>query len=1233
MKMDGRKKDADAVRVFLHLPALGFTVPSHFSPLIPFMRLFLVLLGLICSSASGWAVDVKDWNPIGRVDPKIGKDSVTIQDGFLAGKESWGDCELSFRARAPEDVGQVQIWAGLRGRDRDSRYIFGLRGGDNNDVYLARYAPDGDDKFLGVAPLDFKPAPGTWYKLRAVVRGNRFLVYVNDETLPRINVVDDAPLWKEGGVSLGGGWLPVEFRDVAVREVPATEAVETQVRQAPGIDRQARRLEERAAYRPLKIERLEPGRTEISLNGKWLFEPDQELTNGPQPLASDYDDTGWHVMDVPDFWTPCLSWLYGETGFKLGDGVASSKGISDHLFEAEQKRLDGYTFDWKKTKSAWYRHYVELPADMAGRQVQLHFDAVAKVSEVWVNGQSVGSHTGMFGELACDITKAVRPGKNVIAVHVVGIPEKHGDNKVVGVAVTVEVTSAMLNSLPHGMFKDDASGIWQPVKLVVTAPVAVNDIYIRPKVDGADFDIEVRNGGTETNKVQVGYVIKSAGDGAVLDASTRDEDLTVPPGGVQTLTLSTPKLSPRLWTPASPNLYHLEVKVSANGHPVDLLSTPFGFRTFVTDKARFLLNGKPFWLLGANHFPSALRPNDAELAHKFIELAREGNVRVTRSHTVPMTETWLQAADELGMGVSFEGTWPWLMLNGPPPDPKLLKVWKDEFAALVRKYRNHPSVLIWTVNNEMKFPIFDKDDPALLKKKWAIVDDMIKTIRRIDPTRPIVADSSYTRKGVGKEYEDFIKPNGIDDGDIDDCHAYFGWYEPSFFHFFKGEFGTRAWPDRPLISQEMSTGYPRSDDGHPTRAYLFNHHTPQALSGDEAYENRDPALFLRQQNFMTKELAETFRRADRNDCAGILHFAYLSWFKDVWNAKTIAPLATYHGMQKALQPVLVSAELYGRHFYAGTTVQRRICLANDANDFQDLPAGQVTWEIQHEGKALAQGSLASPAVAYYSNQWLNVAFKFPDLLPAPRINAQLVLKLEAGGKVVSQNSYDMVVATPEWARGGLSASGKKMLVFDPAHQSDKALEGLGVINLTSLEELKDGGTETLVLGDAAKTLANAQAAARVKAFVESGGQLLLLNPGAQLPLFLPDQISGYRATKSGEVATMHIAESNVFAGLEPLDMAWFELGSPKLPLACRGVYTINRTRPEVEALADHCDIHAYLKKKSDIIALTGSPLVRIRLGKGTILASEMALDAAPNDPIARRLVFNLVGSLQEQKLP
>jgi beta-galactosidase len=1165
------------------------------------------------------------WKPVGRITAQATADSLTLQDGFLVNDKSWGDCDFAFRARAPEGVAQVQIWAGIRGRDRDSRYIFGLRGGNNNDVYLARYAPDGNDKFLGIAPLDFKPVQGTWYSLRAVARGSRIQIYVNDEKVPRINVVDDAPLWKEGAVSLGGGWLPVEFRDITIKEAAYTDPEVTQVWQPADFDREAKRAEDRAAYQPFTIDKLAPDRTEFSLDGKWLFLPDQELSAGTQPLAPDFDDSKWHVMDVPAFWTPGLSWLYGETGFKL-DGISASKGICDQLYETEQKRLNGYTFDWKHTKSAWYRNYIECPATIAGRHVELDFDAIAKISEVWVNGTKVGMHTGMFGELKCDLTETVHAGKNVIAVHVVGVPEMHNDNKVVGVAVTVEVTSAMLNSLPHGMFQDGTSGIWQPVKLVVTAPLAMNDLYIRPRLDGADFDVELRNGDTKPQAAEIGYVIRCAQDDSVLDASAQDVSAQVAAGEKQTVTISTPKLAPKLWSPEFPHLYRLEIQVKSGGTVVDKTSTEFGFRTFVVDKGHFLLNGKPYWLRGGDHFPSSLRPNDETLAKKFIALAREGNVRVTRSHTVPMTETWLKAADELGMGVSYEGTWPWLMLKGEPPDESLLKVWKEEFTSLIHKYRNHPSIMMWTVNNEMKFAYFDKNDPVLLSKKWTIVSDMIKTMRLTDPTRPVVADSSYVRKDVQKEYETFIKPNAFDDGDVDDIHAYFGWYNESFFHFFKGELGAHSWPDRPLISQEMSTGYSRNDDGHPVRAYLFLHHTPQALIGSEAYENRDPAYFLTRQAFMTKELVETFRRADRDDCAGMIHFAYVSWFQDVWNSDLIKPFPAYYDLQKALQPILVSAELYGRHFYAGATAQRRVCVVNDADDFSDLPAGNLTWEIQADGKTLSQGTMPTPATPYYSNQWMKVDFKMPESLPSPRVDAQLVLKLEAGGRTVSQNSYDITVATSEWAMNRLA---NKVALYDPAHKADEVTAGLPVAPLSSLDELNAGTSGVLIVGDAAAALEDSASAAKLKAFAQAGGKILLLDAGKQLPLQFSDQVTGYHETKSGEVATMHVPESPVFDGLEPLDMSWFELGPDQLPKACHGVYNIDRSKDDVVAVAEHLDIHAYLKKPADILPLSGSPLVEIRLGQGRILASEMELKAAPNDPIARRLLVNMIQSLQK----
>src|SRR5882757_10820408 len=113
------------------------------------------------------------WKSYGRIVLQHLQNSVIVQDGFTIEQRNYGDGDFSFDGRAPQGASEVQIWSGIKCRDRDSRYVFALRGGNNDDLYLARYGADGAAKFLGIAPLDFHPVPGDWYTLRAVTRGNR----------------------------------------------------------------------------------------------------------------------------------------------------------------------------------------------------------------------------------------------------------------------------------------------------------------------------------------------------------------------------------------------------------------------------------------------------------------------------------------------------------------------------------------------------------------------------------------------------------------------------------------------------------------------------------------------------------------------------------------------------------------------------------------------------------------------------------------------------------------------------------------------------------------------------------------------------------------------------------------------------------------------------------------------------------------------------------------------------
>lgn len=1191
------------------------------------LRLAAVSLMTLCASASAEDLRVPGttgvWVTLGRAAVASGANTVTIANGTLANLTPAGDCELSFRGRMPKDSERVQIWGAMRVKDSECRYAVGLRGLPEPQLSIARYAPDGDAKFLGFAPLDPAPVAGQWYTLRLVTCGNRFLVFLDDEALPRLNVEDKAPVWSDGGVGIGGGWLPTEFNDVKITpltgaKLAAIKAMGDKAWAKPAVDKAALRARQRAAYRPATITTLPAIRGELPLDGPWLFMPDQDLA-GPTPIAADLDDQGWHTIAVPGFWTPTLGWLHGESGLPDLKGLSASKGPSDLLMTEESDRVEAQTFDWRKTRTGWYRHHLELPADLAGRRLELSFEAIARIADVWVNGTRVGRNVGMFRELLCDISKAAKPGRNVVVVRVAGILDRNArkldDDKVEAVAVTVNVTGAMLNSLPHGMTDNSSGGIWQPVKLVVTNPARVASLFIQPQLDSAAVAVELANADAQARTVELAWTIRDATSQAPLTGG-QPVAVTIPATGTATAQLQTAKVQPKLWTPQEPNLYLLELTVSAGGKVLDRHQTRFGFRTFAAQDGRFLLNGKPYWLRGGNHLPATIRPNDTALARRFITLARAGNVMVTRTHALPFSRAWLDLTDELGMGVSYEGTWPWLMIKGEPPAAELLAVWKDEFASLLRKCRNHPSLLFWTVNNEMNFASFDRADLDLLKRKWTVLDDMIRAMRRIDPTRPISAYSGYVRHEAKISLEKVVTPNRYDDGDLDDVHTYNGWYNPSCFHFFKGEFGRHASPGRPLISQEISTGYPRNDDW-PSRSYQFPRQVPQALVGQHAFEQNDPLIFMTRQSMLTKELTEIIRRTNRNECAGLMPFAYLTWFTDVWKADRIRPKLTYHAIATALQPVLVSAELTGRHVFAGTTATRRVCLINDAEDAKDLAAGRLAWELRHGATVLAQGAQDTPPVAYYANQWIDVAFAFPATLPLPRVDAQLALTYTVGGTVVSRNSYDWVVATRAWSD---RARGRTLQVFDPGKVLGDLLAGH---NIMPVGGALDPG-RPLVVADLDGFIKAVGGVAKLVSFVTAGGRVLLVQPGKALAAHFPDQIKGHRAVK-GEIVSLAIPESPLFAGIAPLDLAWFEQGPGNLPQACTGTWQIARDRSDVTAPAHQCDFHPDVKNKEDFYKKAGAPLVEIRLGKGLVIASAMLFPAA--DPVAVRLAGNVLEHL------
>lgn len=1170
-----------------------------------------------------------NYDKIGRGNCKIDHSVLITKNAYLCfGENNWSNYEIKFDGRVPETEKQVQLCAGFRAANRDDRYILMLKGGIEKSLYLARLGYMGSDDFLALRQLDFQPIPGKWYNFRIQLAGNRIRVFLNNEALPRIDVVDKSSnLAPAGKVTLGGSWITNEFDNLTINSINPADILNLPVKEytRPEINKEAKRIAERNVYKPLVISKINNIRTEISLNGKWLFAPGYEIDNEDKATLPSENDNNWHVMTVPNFWNPIRVWLYGE---RYNSG---GKGVADNYYQKETDRCEAYTFDYKKTNVGWYRQWITLPENIKAKNLQLSFDAVSKVGEVWINGKMAGRHVGMFGDFQIDATGLLHPGKNLVTVKVIRdyVKDIKDADKVIGVAVTVDVTEKMVKDLAHGFLNEDPAGIWQPVSLIITDPVRIEDVFIKPNLTGADFEVTVKNHGQKTADFSVATAINGIKVKDALYKSTSLTGLMLKAGEEKTFTYTINNLKPRLWSPDHPNLYDFNFSLQAaeGKNELDAKSIRSGFRTFKTVGDYFYLNGKRYWLRGGNQTAMPLAPNDTALADKFSKLMKAGNIMVTRTHTVPYTETWMNASDENGIGVSYEGTWPWLFLESSMPSQNLIDLWKSEFFDLLKKYRNHPSLILWTVNNEMKF--YDNDpDLARAKVKMHIISDVVKQMRVIDPTRPIVFDSNYKRN-IKRFGADFFKD--IDDGDVEDPHAYINWYDGSLFDQFNGEWQKRnQFPGRPLISQEMSTGY-TDETGHPTRFYNYVHQNPESLDGKYTYEYNDPVYFLTSQAFITKELAEALRRSN-DKAAGILHFSASTWFKNVYQANSITPWPVYYDMKNALQPVLVSAELWGRHFYAGERLSTKICVINDKEDGSLLPASQLHWQLVNtNGQVFAKGEKDIAALENYGREWIDPNILIPEHLPQQRIEGKLVLQLTTNGKVISENSYDLLFAE----KNSLNADrlkDKKIVLVDLNKTISPALDFLGVKYTAagSVANAVDQKADVFIFSGLDSVNSPGAEADKIRALIQHGGNILLTQSGNYAHFLFPQYVRSV-VNVPGEIVNMDIPESDIFNGIEPLDIRYFNNNQREKPTVVTDAFRINRD-PSVVALASFTKIHGYLSgqvsaRMATLDKIKGFPIVKIKDGQGKVLLSAVLFEKSVTDPVPAKLLINMLCDL------
>ncbi len=451
-------------------------------------------------------------------------------------------------------------------------------------------------------------------------------------------------------------------------------------------------------------------RQRMLLDADWSFHLGDVVSSNEVVTAS-YDDRSWPRVNVPHDY------------------------VLEGTYNATNTRNHGYL----SYQPAWYRKHFVIPQTDAGKTLQLEFGGIFRDSQVWLNGQFLGSHPSGYTPLHLDITKAARCGAdNVIAVRV--DPREF-----------------------EGWWYE-GGGIYRHVYLTAVDPlhVATWGTYVVSKVpngdqgaaDQAELTIQttVQNDGAVP--VQCSVMSEIIGpDGKLLNAA---QTAALVPAASQNEVIQQAVLAhPLLWSPESPRLYQLRTTILHSDRPVDSTTTTFGIRTISYDANKgFFLNGHRVEIRGvACHqdfagvgiaVPDSLQP------WRVSKLKQMGCNAWRTAHNAP-SESLLDACDRLGMMVMDENRH--LGDSYLPKSPRGTTCTNlSDLAAMIQRDRNHPSIIMWSMCNE--------EGLQGTPEGAQIFSAMMDVVHRYDRTRPITSamHNGWLKPGIA-DVEDIIGVN------------------------------------------------------------------------------------------------------------------------------------------------------------------------------------------------------------------------------------------------------------------------------------------------------------------------------------------------------------------------------------------------------------------------------------------------------------------------------------------
>jgi hypothetical protein len=843
---------------------------------------------------------------------------------------------------------------------------------------------------------------------------------------------------------------------------------------------------------------------------------------------------------------------------------------------------EAYPAAWRRSRSGWCRTVFQADAARLrrGDRALLLLKAAIPKAIVFLNGEQMAVQEDMFFGDEIDVTDRLRAGDNELAVLLTEF--KTFPHPKTGKLNLIDV--------PWGCcICSSQAGFWQDVELTWKPAVHLDDVTVRTSVRDGRLTVlsRVRNAGAGPF---AGWLRGTVLDGEAEAVSLPAVEVALAPGECREVEQSVAWSPARLWFPEAPQLYHLRSALqAADGSAGDEVRTRFGFREIWIEGHRMLLNGRPQRWGGEwchKSHPHWLRP---EYVRQWYRQLKDLNMNYVRMHTFPHPDYFLEIADEMGIMVCQETA-----LHGSGQSgwdtPELWPRVEAHFRRLVRRDKNHPSLVIYSVENEMRWSLnivpSAKDRLPVLRR----------LLNELDPTRAAYheGDSSLWNEETQPIISRHYGPA---------CHGMGWWDKRTPLH--AGEMGRWHYAS-PYIALQWAGDEVLADYKALSQSIARDAGRIVELSRANEVSCIFPWNTSGLDNFRSGE-ARTFAWAEPGSryAKPLAHRPYESEYAWWQEGSGYRPGWSFEILQRAFRPLALVIRQERTQFYADRSAPHTVYVVND------LPTairGRLTVRLERGGVACWEHAVdVSVASGGTSERHWNV-----PLGGQVTGAVAIVTRLDAdGGSDEVRRPLQVAGAGERAARLDLPAVA---VVGSSAAAPWLETRGVQIVRLADPAQLDATRQRVAIIGEQTVVPGSAQNL-HLRAFVAAGGRVLLLEqshsafPGLALAR-QPIEMAHVRAPQHPALAGV-TAEHLRFFGDDPFGLPSSDSWVTALP------YVKPRDGHLVRVLVD--------SSGGDFGSggLQWAPVVEMQHGGGVLVASQLRLsDRLDELPVAGRFLAN-----------